>query len=73
MPIRPVIATMQVGVIGHRPLDRAGGGIQQQLIGVKTQPLRRIKRAMHPVAITLARFAARQITVPNITAARRQR
>ena len=72
MLIRPVIAAMQIGIICNRSLYRARGGIQQQFVGVKTQPLRRIKRTMHPETVTLPRFTARQVAVPDITAARRQ-
>ncbi len=71
--IRLFVTAVQVRVIRHRPLHRARGRIERQLVGVETLPVRRVERAVDPVTVTLPRPAARQIAMPDIAAARRQR
>jgi hypothetical protein len=50
---------------GHRPVDRFGVWIQEQLGRIAAQPRRRVMRTVHTVGIPLPRADAGQITVPN--------
>ena len=70
-PVADAIGEMRVGP-GEMPAEPLAVGIDQQLVRIEAEAGFGLVRAMHPIAIELARLRVRQIAVPDVVGALRQ-